>query len=88
VIHQQIIQMATANTLLAAGSNANGFKNQANKAKAGPAIKAQYDLEPETEFFSTDSIWVKINHLCILPTDTKHFAERTRHIDSILFQGT
>jgi hypothetical protein len=38
-------------------------------------------------FFSTDSIWVKINHLCILPTNTKQFAQGTRHIGTILFQG-
>ena len=37
----------------------------------GPLNSAATDLHLETAFFSKVSVWVKINHLCILPQTTK-----------------
>jgi hypothetical protein len=84
-IHHEIISKAHAITLFALSSNPNGLKKSVKANNNGPLNNAMIDFHLEYVTFSKGTIWVKINHLCILLQPNKSLAERNCHIHSILF---
>lgn len=71
VIHQVIIQMATANTRLGDSPNESGSSHKIKAKSKGPNARLTKPAKCDILVFSTGTIWVKINHLCILPSLTK-----------------
>jgi len=66
------MSMATANTLFAFTPKSKGSVSNTKMNNNGPLSKAAIGFQLETVLFSKATIWVKINHLCILLQPTEH----------------
>jgi hypothetical protein len=75
---------ATAITLLACVSKPKGLNKRVKAKNNGPLNNASKGFHLVSAAFSKGTIWVKINHLCILLHSKNIIAQGNCHIDSIL----
>jgi hypothetical protein len=61
------------------------LKKRVTKNSNGPANNANKGFHLVSAAFSKGTIWVKINHLCILLQSKNRIAKGNCHIDSVLY---